>query len=78
MDFFGCLAARHSQMFDEIYWAFLDEAYFGKFTSIEDRAEQHLDENERSKLNDIYDIKMEQAKDGEIDSWYTVEDFMEL
>lgn len=76
--FWLCLAARHSQMFDEIYWNFIDGAYFGKFTSVEDRAEQHLDEDERSILNNIYDSKMEQARDGKIDPCYTVEDFMEL
>jgi hypothetical protein len=31
--FWVCLAARYSSMFDEIYWTFVDEAYYGKLTS---------------------------------------------
>lgn len=76
--FWLCLAARNSQMFDEIYWTFLDEAYYGPFTSIDDRVEQHLSEDEHRKLVDIYKIKLEQAKDGKIDDHYTIDDLMEL
>ncbi|KAH8425249.1 uncharacterized protein LDX57_003005 [Aspergillus melleus] len=35
--FWICLAARYSSMFDEVYWGFLDERFFGSFTSLEQR-----------------------------------------
>ncbi|WEW60187.1 hypothetical protein PRK78_005672 [Emydomyces testavorans] len=76
--FWLCLAVRHSQMFDEIYWTFIDEAYYGRFISIEDRVEQHLNGAERDELDKIYQIKMEQAKDGKIDTHYTIDDLVEL
>lgn len=75
--FWVCLAARFSSMFDEIYWTFIDEAYYGEFTSLEDRL-QYLDQEERSKLDAIYAIKMKQAEDGKIDSHYSLNDIMEL
>lgn len=31
--FWVCLAARHSSMFDEIFWAFIDQRYYRTFTS---------------------------------------------
>lgn len=75
--FWVCLAARYSSMFDEIYWTFIDKAYYGKLSSLEDRL-QHLDLEERTKLDAIYDIKMNQAEDGKIDPHYSLDDSMEL
>ena len=75
--FWVCLAARYSSMFDEIYWTFIDEVYYGKFTSIGDRLPL-LDDEERTKLNTIYDVKMEQVEDGKIDPNYSLDDIMEL
>lgn len=71
-----CLAARNSLMFDEIYWTFLDGAYYGQFISVDDRVERHLGEEERGKPNEIYHNKLEQAKNGKIDAHYTVDDLM--
>ncbi|KAK2734495.1 hypothetical protein FQN57_001659 [Myotisia sp. PD_48] len=76
--FWLCLAARHSQMFDEIYWTFLDRIYYGEFISIDDRVEQHLDQEKREKFGQIYQIKLEQANEGTIDSCYSIEDVMEF
>ncbi|KAK2811326.1 hypothetical protein FQN50_002202 [Emmonsiellopsis sp. PD_5] len=76
--FWLCLAARNSQMFDEVYWTFIDQVYYGKYASVEDRAEKHLDEAERDMLARIYQIKMEQAKDGKIDEHYSIDEAMDL
>jgi hypothetical protein len=75
--FWVCLAARYSSMFDEIYWTFIDEAYYGKLTSLEDRL-QYLDQEERTQLDAIYQIKMKQAEDGKIDPHYSLDDAIEL
>ncbi|OJD13949.1 hypothetical protein ACJ73_09134 [Blastomyces percursus] len=75
--FWVCLAARLSSMFDEIYWTFIDKAYYGEFTSLKDRL-KYLDEEERSKLDAIYADKVKQAEDGKIDSHYSLDDIMEL
>ncbi|KAF3891413.1 APH domain-containing protein [Trichophyton interdigitale] len=75
--FWVCLAARYSSMFDEIYWTFIDEAYYGKFTSLEERL-QHLSQEEHTKLDSIYHVKVKQAEDGEIDPHYSLDDTMEL
>lgn len=75
--FWVCLAARYSSMFDEIYWTFIDEAYYGKFTSLEERL-QHLSQEEHTKLDSIYHAKVKQAEDGEIDPHYSLDDTMEL
>ncbi|PGH05709.1 hypothetical protein AJ79_06725 [Helicocarpus griseus UAMH5409] len=75
--FWVCLAARYSSMFDDIYWTFIHEAYYGKLTSLNDRL-QHLDQGEQSKLDAIYRIKMEQAEDGKLDTHYSLDDIMEL
>lgn len=53
-------------MFDDIYWNFLDEIYYGPLKSIEDRI-QLLDEEERTELGNIFQVKIEQAKEGTLD-----------
>ncbi|PGH00486.1 hypothetical protein AJ80_09177 [Polytolypa hystricis UAMH7299] len=57
--FWLCLAARNSQMFDEVYWTSIDEVYYGKFISIGHRVEKHLDAKERDVLAKIYQVKVE-------------------
>ncbi|KAI9645450.1 hypothetical protein NHQ30_006189 [Ciborinia camelliae] len=71
--FWFCLAIRNSQMFDDIYWTFLDEMYFGPLGKLEDRI-QFLNEEERNELSTLYEIKQEQAKDATLDSVYDVGD----
>lgn len=75
--FWLCMAARYSSMFDEIYWSFIDEKYFGKFTAVEDRV-QHLSQEEQGKLDEIYEIKMEQADVQRLDDNYTTTDLINL
>ncbi|KFY09597.1 hypothetical protein V491_08078 [Pseudogymnoascus sp. VKM F-3775] len=75
--FWVCIAARYSSMFDDIYWNFLDELYYGSFRSIEDRA-QLLDERERTKLGEIFQMKMEQAKERTLDENFSTDDLVDL
>ena len=75
--FWVCIAARYSSMFDEIYWTFIDDAYYGTLTSIDDRL-KHLDQEDQTKLAAVYQIKTEQAKAGNIDPNYSLDDAIEL
>ena len=75
--FWVCLAAKYSSMFDEIYWTFIDERYHGPLTSINDRIEL-LSEEERHTLDELVRVKMEHIAEGPLESYYTVDDLMEL
>lgn len=67
--FWFCLAIRSSQMFDDIYWTFLDEMFFGPLDKLEDRI-QFLNEEEKSELSTLYEIKQKQASEGTLDAVY--------
>ncbi|APA05484.1 hypothetical protein SS1G_09912 [Sclerotinia sclerotiorum 1980 UF-70] len=75
--FWVCIAARHSQMFDEIYWTFLDEKYFGPLFSLDDRVEL-LNEEEKNELSTIFDLKQEQARDKTFNVHYPARELMKL
>ncbi|EXJ86738.1 hypothetical protein A1O3_03692 [Capronia epimyces CBS 606.96] len=75
--FWVCLAARYSSMFDEIYWAFLDEMYHGPFTSIEDRI-QLLNEEERRSLDEFVRAKVEHIAEGPLETHYSVDNLVDL
>lgn len=75
--FWVCLAARYSSMFDDIYWNFLDQIYYGPFKSIDDRI-QLLDGQERTELGEIFQVKMEQAKEGTLDENYSTDALVDL
>jgi hypothetical protein len=62
---------------DEIYWNFLDEMYYGPFKSIEDRIPL-LDEQEREELAGIFQVKMEQAREGMLDEHYSTDALVDL
>lgn len=70
--FWFCLAARHGAMFDEIYWAFIDPQYHGRFTTLEDRITL-LSHEERADLDAFVQRKMEQAGEETLDSHPCVE-----
>jgi len=66
--FWICLAAsRHSSMFDEIYWTFIDERFFGQFTMLEDRLGL-LTAEERVNMGTFIEKKVYQASEGNLDS----------
>jgi hypothetical protein len=75
--FWVCLAARYSSMFDDIYWNFLDQIYYGPFSSIKDRI-QLLDEQERTELGEIFRVKMDQAREDTLDENYSTDALVDL
>lgn len=75
--FWVCLAARCSSMFDEIYWTFIDERYHGPFTSIEDRIGL-LSTEDRLSLEEFARVKAEHIPEGPLETYYSVDNLMEL
>ncbi|KGY15076.1 hypothetical protein PABG_12021 [Paracoccidioides brasiliensis Pb03] len=52
--------------FDDIYWNFIDEMYFGAGTNLDDRLDL-LRNAERDKLGPFVQRKMEQEKEQKLD-----------
>jgi hypothetical protein len=75
--FWICLASRHSAMFDEIYWKFIDPRFFGHFTTIDDRL-CLLSAEERAKINTFIENKMHQASEGKLVSHYSIDELVDL
>ncbi|KAH9904915.1 phosphotransferase enzyme family protein [Xylariomycetidae sp. FL2044] len=75
--FWFCLAARKSFMFDDIYWTFLDEMFFGPLTSLDDRL-SHITEEERQGLDDFVREKMQQAQEESLDEHMTFDEIYDL
>ncbi|PGG99364.1 hypothetical protein AJ79_08558 [Helicocarpus griseus UAMH5409] len=68
--FWFCLAARTSFGFYEIYWRFIDENYFGKFHSLDERL-MLLSDGEQENLEPFVQLKMQQAKENTLDRHQT-------
>ncbi|KAJ9197460.1 hypothetical protein DTO021D3_7943 [Paecilomyces variotii] len=75
--FWICLAMRHSSMFDEIYWSFIDPMYHGSFTSIEDRL-CLLSEDERMNLDDFVQKKLRQASERTLINNFSIDELVDL
>lgn len=75
--FWICLASRHSSMFDEIYWKFIDPRFFGSFTAIEDRL-CLLSAEERVNIDSFVAKKMHQADEGKLVSHYSIDELVDL
>ncbi|KAJ5741078.1 phosphotransferase enzyme family protein [Penicillium malachiteum] len=60
--FWISLASRHGAMFDEIYWKFIDQKFFGPFTTIDDRLSLLKDE-ERENIETFVAKKLQQASE---------------
>lgn len=67
--FWVCLAARSSSMFGEVYWT--------PFTSVEERPGL-LSEEEHKVLDELVNLKMEQAKTQQLDQYYTPDKLVNL
>ncbi|KAJ5115570.1 Aminoglycoside phosphotransferase [Penicillium atrosanguineum] len=75
--FWICLALRHSSMFDEIYWTFLDSRFYGPFTTIEDRVGL-LSAEERDNIHSFVESKMRQASERTLISHYDLNELVNL
>ncbi|RFU25365.1 hypothetical protein B7463_g10973, partial [Scytalidium lignicola] len=75
--FWFCLAARKSIMFDDIYWTFLDEKYFGHLSSLDDRLSL-LTEDERNELDGFVRTKKQQAEEKTLDEHMTLDEIIDL
>ena len=75
--FWDCLASRHSSMFDEIYWTFIDQRHYGPFTTIEERI-THLNKEERMNLEAFVQTKMQQADKGRLISHQSLDEIVDL
>ncbi|KAJ5268768.1 hypothetical protein N7505_004526 [Penicillium chrysogenum] len=75
--FWICLASRHSSMFDEIYWSFIDQRFFGLLTTIDDRL-CLLSAEERVDIDAFVEKKMHQTRAGNLDSHYNIDELVDL
>ncbi|KAK8141863.1 hypothetical protein G3M48_009768 [Beauveria asiatica] len=75
--FWVCLASRHSALFDEIYWKFLDPKFFGTFENMEQRISL-LHPDEQVEMEQLVQEKLRQAEEAKLDEHYTVEQLVEL
>jgi hypothetical protein len=75
--FWICLASRHSSMFDEIYWKYIDQMFFGPFTTIEDRI-RLLSAEEQDHLEIVVREKIKQVSESKLDSHYSIDELVEL
>ncbi|KAK2808389.1 hypothetical protein FQN50_004774 [Emmonsiellopsis sp. PD_5] len=75
--FWFCLAPRRSFMFDEIYWTFLDEKYFGPLGCLDDRLSL-LSQDERNGLDGFVRMKMQQAAEKRLDEHLTFDELVDL
>ncbi|KAK2750599.1 hypothetical protein FQN57_002670 [Myotisia sp. PD_48] len=75
--FWFCLAARKGYMFDEIYWKFLDNKYFGPFTSLDDRLAL-LSQSEQEELEGFVQKKMQEATEKTLDEHMPFDKLVDL
>ncbi|KAJ6088430.1 phosphotransferase enzyme family protein [Penicillium sp. IBT 16267x] len=73
--FWFCLAARKSFMFDDIYWTFLDQKYFGH-GSLVDRLSL-LSMEELEELEELVPMKMQQASENRIEQHLSYDEFVD-
>lgn len=75
--FWVCLAMRHSSMFDEIYWAFIDQKYYGSFSTVDDRIGE-LTEREQGDLDVFVQRKIQQAEEARLEIHQDLDDLINL
>ncbi|KAM3461579.1 hypothetical protein NHJ6243_004814 [Beauveria neobassiana] len=75
--FWVCLASRHSALFDEIYWTFIDTKFFGDFETIEQRISL-LHSDEKASMENMVQEKLRQLEEPALDVHYTVAELVEL
>jgi aminoglycoside phosphotransferase (APT) family kinase protein len=75
--FWFCLAARKSFMFDDIYWSFLHEKYFGDVSSLDEMVSL-LTRDEQDGLAEFVHRKMQEDKEKALDEHLTFDEVFEL
>ncbi|KAJ5661877.1 uncharacterized protein N7477_009493 [Penicillium maclennaniae] len=75
--FWICLASRHSSIFDEIYWSFIDSRFYSLFITIQDRLGL-LSAEERGNIVAILESKMRQASERTLISHYSIDKLVDL
>ncbi|PKX97258.1 phosphotransferase family protein [Aspergillus novofumigatus IBT 16806] len=66
-----------SSMFDEIYWNYIDQIFFGSSTTLEDRLHL-LSAEEQERIGIVVREKMKQASEGKLDTHYTIDELVGL
>lgn len=64
-------------MFDDIYWTFLDERYFGRLCSLDDHVSL-LTQEERNEMPGFVQEKLQQAKEKTLDEDMTLDETIDL
>ncbi|KAL2841688.1 phosphotransferase enzyme family protein [Aspergillus pseudoustus] len=76
--FWVCFAARSPSLFDAIYWGYLDERFYGPFTTIEDRI-LLLSEEQRRGVDALIALKLaEKNGDNRLEDPLPYEDLLKL
>lgn len=75
-NFWIYLAVTYSFSFDEIYLKFIHPKYYGQFESIEDLLNL-LNEEDQKKIDEFVQVKMQQMKDGGLDSHRTMAEMID-
>lgn len=75
--FWICLASRHSCMFDEIYWKFINPRFLVRFTTIDNQL-CLLSAEERVNIDTLIEKKMQQASEGNLVFYYSIDELVDL
>lgn len=75
--FWLCLATRKAFIFDDIYWIFLDEIFFGRLGTLDDRLSLLSDE-ERDGLDGFVRTKMQQKSECSLDEHLKFDEIIDL
>ncbi|KAJ5178038.1 phosphotransferase enzyme family protein [Penicillium coprophilum] len=75
--FWISLASRHSALFDEIHWNFIDPKFFGPFTTMEERVAL-LNAEERANMNAFVNMKLIQKHEATLEIHYSIDGLVDL
>jgi len=75
--FWICLASRHSSMFDEIYWNFINPRFLVRFTTIDNQL-YLLSAEARVNIDTLIEKKMQQASEGNLVFYYSIDELVDL
>lgn len=64
-------------MFDEIYWKFINPRFLVRFTTIDNQL-CLLSAEERVNIDTLIEKKMQQASEGNLVSYYSIDELVDL